>query len=140
MRRPTDDRPPPDLATRLREAFTAEDPEAAWYFDRAKEIVVRVAGGETDVPELSAEEVEDDEDRYVEIPALTESEIHAWMEDFVEERGDENVAALLDERQGANPRFLAKLAAADAAAFAAWKEFHATRVAAAVAEWRAGLG
>ena len=39
----------PDLDTQLREAFTADDPEAAWYFDRAEERVVRVCRGATNI-------------------------------------------------------------------------------------------
>jgi hypothetical protein len=134
------DAPEPDLGTRLREAFTADDPEAAWYFDRDMERVVRVAGGATDVPDLPAEEVEGDEERYVEIPPITEIETHEWMESFVEACGDEKVASLLDERQGANARFVAKLEKSDPAALIAWKAFHAARVAETVAAWRAEIG
>jgi hypothetical protein len=129
----------PDLETQLREAFVADDPEAAWYLDRAEERVVRVSRGATNIPDLAAADVEDDEERYAEIPALTESDVHLWMEEFVEEHADPKISALLDERQGANARFLAKLAAVDPAAFARWKVFHAGRVAAAIEEWRAGL-
>jgi len=129
----------PDLDVQLREAFVADDPEAAWYFDRGVERVVRVAHGATNIPDLLAEDVEDDEDRYVEIPTITDGEVHAWMEAFVEERDDPRVASCLDERVGANARFAKRLAAADAAAFAAWKQFHAARVADAVAEWRAEI-
>jgi len=140
VRRRSGDAPEPDLAARLLEAFTAVDPEAAWYFDRDMERVVRVADGATNIPDLPAEDVEDDEDRYVEIPTVTDGETHAWMEDFVEACGDERVAALLDERLGANARFLAKLATSDAAALIAWKAFHAARVAETVAAWRAEIG
>jgi hypothetical protein len=134
--------PPPDkdLATLVRDAYVADDPEAAWYLDRAGGRVVRVSHGATDDPELTAEEVERDYERWAEIPALTESELHEWMEEFVEERADPRVTALLDERQGANERFVEHLAQTDAAAFAAWKAFHAARVAAAIAAWRAELG
>lgn len=139
--RPAADRPSePDFETQLRAAFTAQDPEAAWYLDRGEERVVRVSHGETSVPDLPADEVEEDDERFVEIPAVTESELHDWIEEFVEERADPKVAALLDERIGANERFLARLAKADAAAFAAWKEFHGRHIEAALAAWRAGLG
>lgn len=138
MRKPPGDAPEPDLPTQLREAFTATDPEAAWYFDRDEERVVRVSHGTTSIPDLPAEDVEEDELRYAEIPAITESEVHLWMEEFVEGHPDPKVAALLDERQGANARFLAKLAAADPAAFEQWKTFHAARVDETVAAWRSG--
>ena len=129
----------PDLAAQFREAFTAAAPEAAWYFDRDMERVVRVAHGATNIPDLPAQDVEDDEDRYVEIPTITDGQTHVWMEEFVEARDDERTASCLDERHGANARFVKKLAAADPAAFAAWKVFHAARVAEAVAAWRAEL-
>jgi len=35
----------PDVAALLREAFTAEDPEAAWYLDLGEPRVVRVSHG-----------------------------------------------------------------------------------------------
>jgi hypothetical protein len=140
VKRRSGDAPEPDLATQLREAFTADDPEAAWYFDRDMERVVRVAGGATNIPDLKAADVEDDEDRFAEIPPITEIDAHAWMEAFVEACGDEKVASLLDERVGANARFLAKLAASDPAAMIAWKAFHAARVAETVAAWRSEIG
>lgn len=137
MRRPSGDASEPDLQTQLREAFTAADPEAAWYLDRDEDRVVRVSHGTTNIPDLPAEDVEDAEDRYAEIPALTESDVHLWMEQFVEAHADPKVATFLDERQGANERFLAKLAAANPAAFAEWKAFHVARLDETIAAWRA---
>ena len=137
MRRASDSTP--DLDTQLRDAFVADDPEAAWYFDRVALRVVRVSNGATSVPDLPADDVEDDEDRYAEIPALTESEIHAWMEEFVEQHADPKVATLLDERQGSNDRFLKKLAASSSSAAAEWSAFRAARVAETVVAWRATL-
>jgi Uncharacterised protein family (UPF0158) len=136
VKRQSGDASEPDLGTQLREAFTTTDPEAAWYFDRVMERVVRVSKGVTSIPDLPAEEVEEDEHRYAEIPAITESEIHLWMEEFVDAHPDPKVAALLDERHGANERFLAKLAAANPEAFEQWKTFHAARVDETVAAWR----
>ena len=130
----------PDVAALLREAFTADDPEAAWYLDLVEPRVVRVSHGTTNIPDLLAEDVEEHEERYVEVPAVTDGELHLWIEEFVEEHADPKVAALLDEKLGANARFLAKLAAADAAALGAWKRFHAARVDAAIAAWRAEIG
>ena len=140
MKRPRKDASEPELETELREAFVADDPEAAWYFDRAEERVVRVAHGETDIPELPAEEVEEDDERYVEIPAVTDSELHDWIEEFVDEQSDPAIAALLDERQDANARFLQRLAATNAAAFVQWKAFHERHVDEAIAGWRESLG
>ncbi len=128
-----------DVDARLRDAFTADDPEAAWYLDRDVPRVVRVFHGATDVPELTADEVEEHAERYVEVPALTDGELHAWIEDFVDERAEPSVAALLDERQGANARFLRELEARDPAGFAAWTAFHRRRVDEAIAAWRREL-
>ena len=140
MTRSSGNAPEPDLPTQLQEAFTAVDPEAAWYFDRVLARVVRVSHGATNVPELPAADVEDDEERYVEIPTVTEGDTHAWMEAFVEACGDEKVASYLDEKHGANARFLARLAKSDPAAMIAWRAFHAARVAETVAAWRAEIG
>ena len=140
MRRSASDASEPDLPTQLREAFTAADPEAAWYFDRAQERVVRISHGVTNIPDLPAGDVEDNEHRYVEIPAVLESDVHTWMEEFVEAHPDPNVATLLDERQGANARFLKKLEAANPEALAAWKTYHAARIDESLAMWRATLG
>ncbi len=137
MKRPPGDASGPDLGAQLREAFTTTDPEAAWYFDRAMERVVRISHGVTSIPDLPAVDVEEDERRYCEIPAITESEIHLWMEEFALAHEDPKVATLLDERHGANERFLSKLTAANPAAFGEWKTFHAARVDATVAAWRA---
>lgn len=145
MRRP--ERPPagggaaePDLETQLREAFTADDPEAAWYLDLEEDRVVRVCRGATNIPDLPARDVEDDEERYAEIPAVTESELHLWMEEFAEDHPDPKVAELLDEKQGANGRFLSKLEKRLPEAFAQWKAYRAARTQTALDTWRAGLG
>ena len=140
MRKPVEPLPEKDLETQLFEAWVADDPEAAWYFDRDDQKVVRVHLGVTSDPDLTAEEVEGDDVRFVEIPAVTESELHDWIEEFIAEHADEKVAALLDERHGANERFVSRLSTADPASLAAWRAFHAAHVAAAIAAWRAGLG
>lgn len=135
MKRPSGDASEPDLDAQLREAFTADDPESAWYFDRVAERVVRLAHGATNIPDLPAQDVEEDDDRYLEIPAVTEGELHDWIERFVEGEDDAQIAVLLDERQGANARFLKRLAG-QSDAFARWTAFRAARVAEAVEEWR----
>jgi hypothetical protein len=58
------------------------------------------------------------------------------MEVFVEDFGDDAVASLLDERQGANARFEKKLEASNPAALAAWKRAESAHVDAAIAAWR----
>jgi hypothetical protein len=140
VKRPVPSPEEKDLETQLREAWVADDPEAAWYLDVALQRVVRVCRGATNVPDLPAAEVEDREERYLEIPAVTESQLHDWIEEFADDVADPAVAALLDERLGANERFLAGLARTAPAAFERWKAFRAGRVAAAVAAWRAQVG
>jgi hypothetical protein len=139
MKRTPEPAPEKDLETQLRDAYLADDPEAAWFLDRAEPRVVRVSHGATNIPDLTAQGVEDDEERYAELPVLTDSELHEWMEDFVAESPDPKVAQLLDERLGANKRFIARLAETHPDAFAQWKAFHAARVASALAAWREGL-
>lgn len=94
-----------DLRTALAEAFESSDSEAAWYYDRLRRRVVSVRHGETNFPELDASEVEEDEERFVDVPVVFESDVHAWIEEFVEEAADPAVAACFDARQGATARF-----------------------------------
>jgi hypothetical protein len=123
-----------DVRAALAEALQAADPEAAWYFDRVARRVVTVRAGETDVPELDAEDVEEDEERYVAVPALTEAELHAWMVEFVLGREPE-LDGLLDARKGANRRFLAALGARHPQALADWRAHLEVRVLACVDAW-----
>lgn len=103
---------PRPLAEQVADALLAADSETSWYLDLAAPRVIRVCKGECSDPELSARDVDDDEERFVEVPALTEAEIHLWMEDFVEACDDPATAALLDHREGANARFESGLDAA----------------------------
>lgn len=139
MHRPPEPKPEKDLETQLRDAYLADDSEAAWFLDRAEPRVVRVSHGETNIPDLTADEVEGDESRYAELPVLTESELHEWMEDFVGAHPDSRVAPLLDERLGANKRFVERLAESVPEAHKEWRAFHAAHVAAALTQWREAL-
>src|SRR6185295_7739073 len=107
----------------LAEAFRTSDPTIAWYLDREERRVVSVKGGVVSDEELDAKQVEEDDERFVEVPPILEAEIHGWMEEFVEERADAKVAAMYDHRAGANARFLLRLEMRDPAALAAWKTF-----------------
>lgn len=124
-----------DLREAVAEAFRATDSETAWYLDRAKRRVVRVRHGETSDPLLDAADVEDDELRFVEIPAVTESEVHDWMAEFVEQHGDAKVAACLDEKKGANARFELRLSTRAPDALVAWHRFLHAHVLAEAAAW-----
>ena len=128
---------PADVRKALASAFQTGDAETAWYLDLVLPRVVHVRRGATNIPDLSASEVEDNELRYVEIPAITESEVHLWMEDFVEEQGDPEVADMLDEKLGANERFVESLGRSAPTALAAWTAYRARRVAAVVDAWLA---
>lgn len=126
-----------DLRSGLLEAFQATDSETAWFLDRRKLRVVWVRRGAVSDPLLRARDVEDDEIRFVEIPAVTEAEIHEWMEEFAESAADPGVAGCLDERAGANARFEQRLAQHSAAALADWHRFRLDRLGAVVDAWTA---
>jgi hypothetical protein len=129
-----------DLRTALAEALLATDSETAWYLDRAKSRVVSVCRGEVSDPHLRAADVEDDELRFVEIPAITEAEIHEWMEDFVEDAAEPTApaaAACLDHKPGANTRFEERLARRAPEALTAWHRFRHARVLALADTWAA---
>jgi len=126
-----------DLRTRLAEAILAADPEVAWYLDRRRMRVVRVEHGVVDDPLLRASEVKDDDVRFVEIPAVTEAEVHEWMAEFADEGGFDGAAAALDERRGANRRFEAKLSEISADALTAWHRFRQARVGELAESWLA---
>ena len=124
-----------DLRRAVADAFRATDSATAWYLDRAKLRVVHVRHGEVSDPLLDAADVEDDELRFVEIPAVTEAEIHEWMAEFVIEYGDPKVTACLDEKKGANARFELRLTSRAPDALVAWHKFLHERVLAAAAAW-----
>lgn len=127
-----------DLRTALAEALQATDAETAWYLDRRKLRVLSVSAGEVSDPLLRAADVEDDEIRFAEIPALTEAEVHGWMEDFAEEAAPEHAAAAgacLDHKPGANARFEERLARRAPATLQEWHRFRLARVVAKAAEW-----
>jgi hypothetical protein len=124
-----------ELRAGLLEAFQATDSATAWFLDRRKLRVVWVRRGVVSDPLLRARDVEDDEIRFVEIPAVTEAEVHVWMEEFVDEAAEPAVAACLDERAGANARFEQKLAALSPDALARWHRFRLERLRGVVDAW-----
>ena len=127
----------PDLLTALCAAFAAGDPTVAYYLDRSRRGVVRVADGRADVQYVTAQEVEDDEDRFVEIPAVTVTDDFVWMQEFVEETDDPRIARLLDLKKGATKRFVKALPQAGPDAVDAWRVFRTGRLRSRAAEWLA---
>ena len=127
--------PTKDLRTALAEAFEASDAESAWYLDRLRRRVISVRRGETSDPELSAREVEEDEDRFVEVPIVREADVHEWIADFVQERDDAVVASCLDERKDSNARFVAALGRRRPEAVPLWNRFRRARVLDRVDAW-----
>lgn len=117
-----------DLRGQTAEALQATDPETAWYLDRRKLRIVSVRRGEVSDPLLRARDVEDDELRFVEVPAVTEAEVHDWMAEFVDGAGDPAVAACLDEKFGANLRFEERLARKSPEGLTAWHRFRQQRI------------
>jgi uncharacterized protein UPF0158 len=127
-----------ELRAAVVEALRATDSGTSWYLDRRKARVVSVAGGQASDPLLHAADVEDDEIRFVEIPAVTEAEVHGWMEDFVEEAGAEDsaaAAASLDHKPGANARFEERLSRRAPATLSAWHRFLQARILAKAETW-----
>ena len=129
-----------DLRTALAEAFEAADAETAWYLDRRRRRVVSVRHGETSDPELTANQVEEDEERFVEVPCVLEADLHEWILAFADERGDPVVAACLDERKDANARFAATLARRQPETVPLWNAWRRDRVLERVDAWLGELG
>lgn len=128
-----------DVRTALVEAFQAADSETAWYYDRAKDRVVSVKHGVVSDKLLRARDVEDDELRFVEVPALSEVEIHGWIDDFVAETDRADVAACLDRKAGANARFEERVAKKLPDVLPAWHRYRHGRVQETADAWIAGI-
>lgn len=129
----------PEVVAKLRAAVDENDPRASWYLDTEKHRVVEARDGRTNCQDLTAEEVEEDERRFVEIPAVTTTLEFTWIEDFVAETADWRLDRILDRKQGAVKRFLEKLPRAYPEAQGEWRAFRAQRVAELVDDWLAGL-
>lgn len=133
---------PRDLRTQLIEAFQATDSATGWFLDRrceSGERVVWVKGSKVSDETLTAKQVDEDEERFLEIPPILESDVHDWMTEFAEESGDPKIAACLDHKAGANGRFLLRLEKRSPAALTAWRKFRLAKVGAAVDTWLADV-
>lgn len=130
----------PQAVALLRDAVAAGDPSVDVYLDVERLVVVKVRDGVCDPDDLVAEEVEADEERFAEIPVVTEIDEYLLMQEFVEERDEKRVTALLDGRAGANARFLKRLAKQAPDALADWEAVRRTHVTELVAEWLRDLG
>ncbi len=130
---------PRDLRTQLIEAFQATDSATAWFLDRDEERVVWVRGSKVSDETLTAKQVDEDEERFLEIPPILESDVHDWMTEFAEGSDDPKVAACLDHKAGANGRFLIRLEKRSAAALTEWRRFRLAKVGAAVDTWLADV-
>jgi hypothetical protein len=129
-----------DLRTALAEAFEAADGETAWYLDRRRRRVIAVRHGETSDPELTAAEVDEDEQRFAEVPVLLEAVLHEWIAEFAEERADPAVLACLDERKDSNARFAASLARRQPETVPLWNAWRRRHVLERVDAWLAEVG
>ncbi|MCE9636722.1 MAG: hypothetical protein K8T90_13545 [Planctomycetes bacterium] len=130
-----------DLRAAVAAALQASDAETAWYFDRVKLRVVSVKYGAVSDPLLRARDVEDDEIRFIAVPAVTAGEIHLWMEAFVDDPSNEGnavVGASLDSKTGANARFEERLAKRAPEALTAWHRYRQARMFEAADAWIAG--
>ncbi len=128
----------------LRAAAAAGDRTVDVYLDRERLVVVKVKNGVCTPGDLDPRDVERDEERFAEIPVVTNITEYLWMQDFVEEhvesRGDQRVAAFLDGRAGANARFLKRLAEQAPAVLADWVAFRAARIDEMTRDWLRDLG
>jgi hypothetical protein len=130
---------PRDLRTQLIEAFQAADSAVAWYLDRDEDRVVWVKGPKVSDETLTAKQVDEDEERFLEVPPVFESDVHDWMTEFAEEHSDAKVTACLDHKAGANARFLMRLEKRSAAALTEWRRFRLAKIGEAVDAWLAGV-
>ena len=124
----------------LRAAVAEGDKTVDVYLDLERLIVVKVKDGRCHPDDLDAGAVEEDEVRFAEIPVITEIDEHLLMQDFVDERDEKRVTACLDDRVGANARFLKRLGKQAPDALADWEAYRAAHVERLVAEWLAELG
>ncbi len=124
----------------LRTSIEAGDPTVDVYLDCETLHVVKVRDGRCSPGDLIAGDVENDEERFAEIPVVTTTEEFLWMQEFVEAYGNKRVAHFLDGRKGANQRFLKRLVKQTPDALAAWQAFRTARVDELCAEWLAELG
>jgi uncharacterized protein UPF0158 len=127
--------PPLDLA--VAEAMGTFDSLVAWYLDRQENRVVMIRDGVCSAHDLLRAAVEDDEERFIEIPAVGDGDDHGWMADFQEEQGSDWPHIRVDNRSGATRRFLKALGKNHPEAIEAWKVFRLVRLRAAAATWLA---
>jgi hypothetical protein len=112
------------------------DALASWYVDRSLRRVLEVREGQVvQDEELGPEEVDRDEDRFVEIPAVTTTDEHEWLEDFQDLHGSDWPGIRIDERAGANQRFLKALRKAHPDAHTQWSRFRGEKLRERAAEW-----
>jgi len=126
-----------DLVTGLRAAFVAGDPVVSYFLDRHERRVVRVEGGKCNFRDLTAQQVEDDEDRFVAVPPITTTQDFVWMHEFVDETADKRIPPLLDTKHGATKRFVEALPRVGPDAVAQWSAFREGRLRDRIADWLA---
>jgi len=124
----------------LRKAVAVGEPLVGVYLETERLLVVKVKDGRCVPDEFDAETVERDEARFAEIPVVTTSDEYLWMRDFVDERGEKRIAALLDGRAGANARFLKRLGKQAPDVLAEWESFRTRCIHELVDDWLGELG
>ncbi len=128
-----------DLLTALRAAFVAGDPLVSYFLDRHERRVVRVEDGRCNVRDVTAQEVEDDENRFAGVPPITTTQDFVWMQEFVDESDDDRISRLLDSKQGATKRFVKALPQVGPDAASKWNTFREGRLRERVSEWLAAV-
>ncbi len=126
---------PVDTVPALAEAMGTFDSLAAWYLDRAETRVVVVRDGRASEPDLDVACIDKDEERFVEVPAVTRAVEHEWLEDFQEAHGADWPHIRLDLRKGSGERFLKALKKSRPETIATWEAFRGARLLALAREW-----
>jgi len=127
--------PEPDPLSATATAMGTFDALAAWYYDRREARVVVLRDGRSNEPGLDAEAVEKDEQRFVEIPAVTRAEEHVWLEEFQDAHGADWPHIRLDLRKGSGERFLKALTKNRPEVLTIWEAFRGERLLELAREW-----
>ncbi len=127
------------LVQRLGEIFGTADSTASWFLDRVKRGIVVIRDGRTNVTGLDPEKVEEDDERFAMVPAITTADDYEWMLDFVTELDQPRITGLLDAKRGANARFLKRLGKHHTDVLAQWEAYRVAQLEELAREWMAGL-
>ena len=129
-----------ELVDSVAEAMGTFDALIGWYLDLSERTVLEIRNGQVlHHPELTPDEVDADENRFLEVPAATTPDEHDWLQDFQEAHGSDWPHIRVDRKKGANQRFLKSLRKSQPAAVAQWDTFRREHLVELAREWLAGV-